>query len=268
VGLSVLFSDPDPGDTAVIVITSDERHVVVSGLSGHTSGSTYKLVPSANWNGTAHITVTVTDNGIEPMSDNETYTLTVNSVNDAPTALNLSNTYIDENIEIGSVVGLFSTTDPDIFDTHTYVFLSGGNNDNDKFIIAGDALKTNVEVDFEVQNSYKIIVQSNDGNGGILNQQFTITVNDIVETIINEVKNGFSLKIYPNPADDKLTIEIENPGNEEFLLEIVNNAGSVVYSESIISTKMINISEFANGIYFVRFTGNNIYIINKIIINK
>jgi hypothetical protein len=271
VGLAVTFTDPNAGDTHTITVTSNEINVTVASLSGNVSGSTYNLVPAANWNGTANITVTVTDNGTGTLSDNETYTLTVNAINDAPISIELSNNSIDENIEIGTVVGLFSTSDPDIFDSHTYIFASDGgekDKDNNSFIIVDDTLKTNVEIDFEVKNSFTILVQSDDGNGGTFNQNFIITVNDLYETLINEVNNRFSFNIYPNPADDKLTIEIENPENEKFLLEIVNYVGGVVYSEPIINGKVINVSEFSTGIYFVRFTGYNINIVKKIIINK
>jgi len=270
-GLAVTFTDPDAGDTHTITVTSDESNVTVANLSGNISGSTYNLVPAANWNGTANITVTVTDNGTGTWSDSETYTLTVNPVNDAPVSIELSNNSIDERVAIGTVVGLFSTSDPDIPDSHTYTFVSDGGDkdkDNSSFIIVDNTIKTNVEIDFEVKSSFTILVQSDDGNGGTFNQDFIITVNDIDETFIKEVKNRYSFKIYPNPADDKLTIEIENPGNEEFLLEIINYAGVVVYSEPFIHGQMINISEFADGIYLVRLTGNDIYIIKKIIIDK
>lgn len=48
-------------------------------------GSQLTLVPSANWNGMATITVSVTDG--EGGIDSETFTLTVNPVNDAPLAV-------------------------------------------------------------------------------------------------------------------------------------------------------------------------------------
>ena len=50
------------------------------------SGNQLTLTPEANWYGTSNITVTVTDT--EDGTDEETFTLTVNSINDLPTIEN------------------------------------------------------------------------------------------------------------------------------------------------------------------------------------
>ncbi|RLD68312.1 MAG: hypothetical protein DRI98_11990, partial [Bacteroidetes bacterium] len=168
-GIPVIFTDAEPTDMHSITVTSDEASIIVANLNGNVSGSTYTLVPATNWNGTAQITVTVTEVGSGGLSDMEVYTLTVNNINDDPTALELSNNIVEERVALGTVVGQFTTTDIDVDDIHLYTFiLDGGVNDvdNDAFIIDGDTLKTNIELDFEVQSSYSILVQSDDGAGG------------------------------------------------------------------------------------------------------
>ena len=74
--------------------------------------------------------------------------------------------------------------------------------------------------------------------------------------------------MYPNPAVDELTIDIENPENTELLLEINSYSGAAVYSKPIIHRKTVNISEFSTGLYFVRITGENIYRVWKVIIKE
>ncbi len=100
-----------------------------------------------------------------------------------PTALILSNLTVSENQPVASQVGIFSTTDSDVDDTHTYSLVNGeGDSGNNSFVIDGINLNTNAIFDFEVQNTYSIRVQTDDGNdGGIFQMIFIITVADIAE---------------------------------------------------------------------------------------
>ena len=56
--------------------------------------------------------------------------------------------------------------------------------------------------------------------------------------------------VYPNPAQDAVSINFENAKH----LEVLNLLGQTVYSENIegISSSNMNTSEFANGVYFVK----------------
>lgn len=56
--------------------------------------------------------------------------------------------------------------------------------------------------------------------------------------------------VYPNPAQDAVSINFENAKH----LEVLNLFGQTVYSENIegISSSNMNTSEFANGVYFVK----------------
>ncbi|WP_448600465.1 cadherin domain-containing protein, partial [Thermoleptolyngbya sp.] len=60
--------------------------------------------------------------------------VSVVNVNEAPTAIALTSTSVNENVPVGTTVGTFSTTDPDTGDTHTYTLVSGtGDADNASF---------------------------------------------------------------------------------------------------------------------------------------
>ena len=64
---------------------------------------------------------------------------------------------------------------------------------------------------------------------------------------VNSVGN---IRIYPNPAANKLTIETENA--KDTYLRIYNLMGANIYSTNIkTGQKVIDISSFANGVYFV-----------------
>jgi len=268
-GVVVTFTDPETTDTHTIDVVSDEANVTVTNQNGNTSGSSYSLVPSGNWNGTAQITVTVTEEGLDAFFDTETYTLTVNAINDAPDTILLSNDIIVEKVELGSTVGLFTSIDVEIADVHSYSFvLDGGLNDvdNDKFTIVGDTLKTNAEVDFETQSTYSILVQSDDGQGGTASLKFTITVTDVDETSVEDIYNNPLFNVYPVPAIDYVTVEVDNPENKELLLEIYSNAGRLVHAEHIFSKNRIDLTGFSDGMYILRIRGEHIYGTRKLVI--
>ena len=102
--------------------------------------------------------------------------------NENPTDLELDNTTIDENVSPNSLVGTFSTTDPDSGDSFTYALAAGaGDTDNSAFTIDGDQLKINDSPDYETKPSYNVRVETTDEGGASYEEQFTIDVNDISE---------------------------------------------------------------------------------------
>jgi hypothetical protein len=269
VGLSVVYTDADATDTHTVTVVSSEAGVSVANLSGNASGSTYDLVPDANWNGSAQITVTVTDNGPGTLSDMETYTLTVNPINDAPIAINLSNNAVDEGVIVGTVVGLLSATDADANDVHNFEFMYEGGDeevDNHFFFINGNELKVNAELDYELKNTFSLLVQVNDGHGGTLTQQVPVIVNNIVETGIGDANEDLSFKVYPVPAIDRVTVELDNPENAELLLEIYSNTGRLMHSEYTVHGNTIDLSEFSKGMYILRIQGEGRFETRKIIV--
>ncbi|MFN6464904.1 MAG: putative Ig domain-containing protein [Nostoc sp. DedVER02] len=104
------------------------------------------------------------------------------NLNDAPTAIALSATNINENVPNNTVVGTFTTTDPDTGNVFTYSLVPGtGDTDNAAFAIAGDSLKINSSPNFEAKSSYSIRVRSTDNGGLSVDKQLTIQVNDVNE---------------------------------------------------------------------------------------
>jgi hypothetical protein len=90
------------------------------------------------------------------------------------------------------------------------------------------------------------------------------------------VSEAFSLtdilSVYPNPAKDNVEISF-NAGNRnrDFLLEIKNLIGQIVYSEKINSFsgnyyKNIDISNFTNGMYIILLSDENQTVGKKVLI--
>ncbi|MBI3518597.1 MAG: T9SS type A sorting domain-containing protein [Bacteroidetes bacterium] len=77
------------------------------------------------------------------------------------------------------------------------------------------------------------------------------------------------IRIFPNPAQN--TISITYPGNqvENTTLEILTSLGQVVYSKSIVSNETIDVSDLSNGLYFIHLKGSNLNVSSqKLIISR
>ncbi|MBE9176680.1 cadherin repeat domain-containing protein, partial [Synechocystis salina LEGE 06155] len=111
-------------------------------------------------------------------------------VNGAPTDLELDSDSIDENVSANTVVGNFTSTDPDSGNTFTYSLVSGpGSTDNGAFTIVGNALQINASPDFEAKNSYSIRVKTTDQGGLFFEKELTISINNLDE-VAPEITSG------------------------------------------------------------------------------
>ena len=173
-------TDPDVGDTRTYALTS--------GL-GDTDNSQFTIVgdklqlnPNPNFEAksTYQLRVKVTDAG--GLSYQQAFTVNITDVNEAPTNLAIDKSNIDENSPANSIVGNFTTTDPDLVDTASYTLVAGtGDLDNTKFAIAGNKLQIDQSPDFETQSSYSIRIRTTDKGGLTYEKQLTIGVNNLNE---------------------------------------------------------------------------------------
>ena len=81
----------------------------------------------------------------------------------------------------------------------------------------------------------------------------------------NEIVQNDKLQIFPNPSKNKLTISCTDLTIKK--MEISDIQGKILYTnfETFKDHKMIDISDFDNGIYFLKLITNNQTIIRKII---
>lgn len=89
-------------------------------------------------------------------------------------------------------------------------------------------------------------------------------------TGMDEIFVAPALTIYPNPASENLIISLNANNQKGFSVKILNSFGQEIFSQQVTSaTKTLDISRFANGIYFVRVIAENHIVYNeKIIIQK
>ncbi len=109
-------------------------------------------------------------------------TITINDLNDGPTALTLSWSSIDENLVIGTTIGTFSWTD-DWENNGTLIYsftttCASGWVDNGSFSIDGTSLESDEIFDFEAQSSYNVCIRVSDWDL-FFDEEFPITINNI-----------------------------------------------------------------------------------------
>jgi Ca2+-binding RTX toxin-like protein len=102
-----------------------------------------------------------------------------------PTNLTLSNSGVNENQAIGTVIGTLTTTDTPVSPANTFIYslVAGtGSTDNNLFTLNANQLRTNAVFNHEVKNSYSIRVRTTDSSGLSLEKALTINVINVNES--------------------------------------------------------------------------------------
>ena len=91
-------------------------------------------------------------------------------------------------------------------------------------------------------------------------------------TGIYEVADKWSIDIFPNPSNGQFNIEIQSINNKPVQMRIFNAFGSEVYNDDNLiingfTTKVVDLSNFPEGIYYLNLHGDGVNIIKKIVIN-
>jgi hypothetical protein len=90
---------------------------------------------------------------------------------------------------------------------------------------------------------------------------------------IAERNNGVKFNMFPNPANQTVTLNVTLENSSNISLEIFNMVGAKVHAEqaSLVSgknTKTINISSLPNGIYTVSLVSGNVSTTERLVISK
>jgi len=184
-----------PAGTVIGTISSTDPNI------GDTSA--YSLVPGPGGNDNARFAIVGTELRAAAPFDYESknsYTLrirttdagglflekafivTITDLNEAPTGIALSSAIVPENQPASTIVGAFSSADPDAVNTFAYSLVPGsGSADNASFRISGNQLLTAGSFNFENKNGYMIRVQTTDQGGLSFEKAFAIGVKNVNE---------------------------------------------------------------------------------------
>ena len=80
-----------------------------------------------------------------------------------------------------------------------------------------------------------------------------------------------TLLVYPNPSTGIVHLTINNLQGKKVELSVLNVIGSVLYHETVTElndsyTRTLDLSKFANGLYYVRLESDNISQMCKLVI--
>jgi hypothetical protein len=176
-------TDPDAGATFTFSLTcavagADDGFFNILGTDLQAS-ATFDFETKSVYN----ICIRVTDQG--GLTFDKNFVITINNVNEAPTDISLSNTTVDENQPVNTIVGALSATDPDAGATFTFSLACGvAGVDDGSFNTLGANLQTSAIFDFETKSVYNICIRVTDQGGLTFDKNFVITVNNV-----NEVTN-------------------------------------------------------------------------------
>ncbi len=166
-------SDPDPGETFTYSLVSGD---------GDSDNSAFEIANSNelrsaivfDYETRNTYSIRVRASGSLGSNYEKAFTILVTA---PPTDIQLSNNTVLEGQPVNTVVGVFTSSDPEPGSTFTYQLVSGtGSTDNASFNILGAQLRTSVIFDYEIKNTYSIRVRSTDNHGLFLEEQFTIQV--------------------------------------------------------------------------------------------
>ena len=93
-----------------------------------------------------------------------------------------------------------------------------------------------------------------DLNGNMI-QKVTDVTSSVSETVIDE-----TVRLYPQPAADRITIEIENVGSERVELSVYDiNGALVLKADRYIQngTCSLDVRHLSNGVYQIRISGGS-----------
>ncbi len=189
----VIVSDYDIGDTHTCKLTSGD--VIAFSIN-----SDNELIAQEEFDfdnkQTYTITIECKDSEDAPISEEFTITVTEDpnepAPNSAPTDITLSNSSIQENLPIGTVVGDLNVIDADTNDTHNCNLISG---DVSMFNInASNQLVSNQIFDFDAIQLYNVTVECTDSGNLSTDKQFMINItSDPNEPPPNGAPTGISL---------------------------------------------------------------------------
>ncbi|HNS42059.1 MAG TPA: T9SS type A sorting domain-containing protein, partial [Taishania sp.] len=83
---------------------------------------------------------------------------------------------------------------------------------------------------------------------------------------LEDLVNGGKITLYPNPADNLVTIANLKSGSK---LNVYDAAGKLVYfKEETSFEENINLTEFANGVYQVEITKDTSFEVLKLVVHR
>ena len=169
--------DPDAGDAHTFSIEEDNVPFNIVGTELRTDSVNNIDYETKNQ---YTLTIIVTDQG--NLTAQQELIVNIGNLNDeAPTDISLSSNTISENLPANTLIGTFTSIDPDDGGTPTerYIYSSSGSDaTNFSIMNTNQLVSRTANFDFETKATYDITITSNDRDGGSFMKDFTISITD------------------------------------------------------------------------------------------
>ncbi len=265
----VLPPTPTPCDAPVITSVTPTASSVTLNYSG--SASSYEVhIVEGTWDGPASgDATTATTYTFTELSPSTYYTVGVRAVCEDGTSdwvFEEVTTLEDEPEECLAPTGLHTIS----VDSNraTIAWTAGGsetqwqikvNDDNNNLIMASTS--TYVLSNLTPATAYRVRVRAycSESSQSGWSAELTFTTESGIG-IDGVDESGISL--FPNPASSQVTISVSEPAT----VSIVDISGREVFRASVESQTVVDLSDMARGAYFVRFSGEQLNAIRKLIV--
>lgn len=113
-----------------------------------------------------------------------------------------------------------------------------------------------------VGNALDLVIEAQGALKSIV-ADFTLNIEEVIPTSLKtNVESNHLLKLYPNPVEDYLIVEIENATTID--IEIYDLSSRLLIKDKLYKSGQINVSNLKQGVYLVRMLSNSHETIGKI----
>ncbi|MEM9548083.1 MAG: PKD domain-containing protein [Bacteroidota bacterium] len=185
-------------------------------------------------------------------------------------SLTVSNQYGESSknfIDVVNVIGLPSATFTGAQADNTVDFMAEGTNVTEYFWEFGDgttSTEQNPFHEFTTNGMFEVkLTVSNECGEYEVTETFTINSNSVTEAELADVK------IYPNPAQSDLTIELINSESDQIKIDILDIGGRLIKSAQFNSSiYTMDVSEMSAGTYLIRLRSEEASYFKKVAVIK
>ncbi|MFY0654331.1 MAG: cadherin domain-containing protein [Cyclobacteriaceae bacterium] len=246
----VTASDPEGDNLSYTITSGNNDGTFLISSAGEISVNDSTLI-DFEFQESINLTIEVSDGNL---SDNAIITVDLNDINETPT-MEDQNFTLSEESENGHVIGSLVSTDPE-GDVLTYSITKG--NENEIFSLnetTGELVVVNIElIDFESTTAITLNVDVSD-DGLSSSAEVTIELQPKVVAAIS-LKSNIIKRIYPNPANHYVNLELNNTQLQDLNLTVYSLQGSKVFSQWY-NGDIIDVSKLIPGFYILELSENS-----------